>query len=126
MNIEKFDQTFLGPQNVEGFNYPISEEKVNLLMVSKDNYIQYNNKINLYIIFNLILVISLCLFVIHFNLNKSYLMWQMILLSIPAFILFTKKINRWHLVWIDFLLSRNQELLSSDNVKELKWKNMIF
>jgi hypothetical protein len=122
----KIDKKFLGIENAEGFNYPISEEKINLILIEKHNYIKELNHSRLLGSLNLIIIGFFYLVALHFQINQKYLYYGLFLMCIPTLILACKRRSKWELVWFKFLLLRNKELLENKNFKKQKWEELFF
>jgi len=122
----KLDKEFLGIENTEGFNYPISEEKINLILIEKNNYIKEFNHSRYLVGLNIIVIGFFYLVALYLQINQKYLVYGLCLMSIPSLFLAFKRRSKWDLVWINFLLSRNNELLQNKNFKKQKWEELFF
>lgn len=123
----KLDKEFLGEENHDGFNHPLPKEKIEIINISRHNYIKKYEQFNLYGLFNTFLIGAIYLLGILTNINKqyiTYIAYFALFLFIP--IIMIKKPHRGELIWIDFLLTRNKELIANKNYKNLQWKNMLF
>ena len=117
----------IGEENHDGFNHPLPKEKIEIINISRNNYMKKYKQFNLYALCHTFLIGAIYLFCILTNINKqyiTYIAYFVLFLFIP--IIMIKKPNRGELIWIDFLLARNKELIANKNYKNLKWKNMLF
>lgn len=125
-----FSKEFLGQQNLPGFNFPISEEKINLILQQKIKLRNQDLKAKLGYTYYIITVITLYFIFIMLGINLSTILSPLFIttLLMLGMIPFCKKrVSKWTFGYINFLLKRNEELLKNDfNQQQLLWSQMLF
>lgn len=122
----KLNKDFLGKENKDGFNFPISEEKIKILLTEKNNVIKNQDVLFKYLLLIICVAIFYYFLVNILNLNQQILEKGMLLIMSPVLLLLLKRKSRWELIWINFLLERNNELMTKKSYKEIKWSEIIF
>lgn len=122
-----FNKDFLGKENEEGFNYPLSENKIQLLLNKKNIYEKEYNEASKCLTIHLLIGFIVFVICSHFQMEKHITLNFVTISLLPGILegIFKRK-NRTHYPWIDFMLKRNEELLKNPNVKPQIWKNMMF
>jgi len=120
----KINKDFLGFKNKDGFNYPISENKIAIIVQAKNNHIKKLNQINFFILLYFIILIFVNFFILNFQIIHHNLYFY--IMTLPIAFLMYKRPNRWNLIWFDFLLERNHELLSNKNSSKQQWDKIFF
>lgn len=126
MNFTRLEPNFLGIENKDGFNYPISDVKLISVYNKKNHCIKYSDKLRLYAILHLTIIICVAAVVYSLKLNEQILSYGLMFMLIPSFILI-RKISNLSLAikFYNFYIDRNNDILS-ENYEIQHWNRMIF
>lgn len=125
-----FAREFLGKENSEGFNFPISQEKINLIIEKKLKLQNQDLKARLGCCYYLITLTLLYFILTMLGINllailNPLFITTLLMLGIIPF--GKKRVSKWTFGYIDFLLKRNEQLLKNNfNQQQLLWSQMLF
>ena len=128
MNNDIFSRDFLGPENLDGFNFALPQDKISLILEAQIRLKIHDNKMRNKGLMFLLSMTALYFILKFLGVNEHILMQVIVFLTFIGTIpLYKKRVNKWTFHYIHFLLKRNEELLQNNfNQKQLLWKQMIF